>query len=208
MENLSVVQQIINYGRTHQNTIFDVEILATHYFQTNDFDSFRQYLTRANAVLEMTQIGKGVYYIGKDPTEDDIQKAMVDFYVNNNYGMLSGLSLLYKYRLIEVAPSYVEIKCSVKRNKAIGNNKIIPTKTMITKDNRSFRELLEILSQQTRIECLENLEVLKELAKGYKDSYITVHLLAEYNRIAFVRLMALLNREGIENNVRNMLMGI
>ena len=31
-------------------------------------------------------------------------------------------------RLIEDAPSYVEIKCSVKRNKAIGNNKITPTK--------------------------------------------------------------------------------
>lgn len=207
MEKLSVVQQIINYGRTHQNTIFDVEILATHYFQTNDFDSFRQYLTRANAVLEMTQIGKGVYYIGKNPSEEDIQKAMVDFYVDNNYGMLSGLSLLYKYKLIEDAPIYIEIKCSVKRNKAIGNNRIIPTKTMITKDNRSFRELLEILSQQTKIECLENLEVLKELAKGYKDSYITAHLLAEYNRIAFVRLMALLNKEGIENNVRNMLLG-
>ena len=50
---------------------------------------------------------------------------------------------------------------------------------MITKDNRFFRELLEILSQQTKIECLENLEVLKELVKGYKDSYITAHLLAE-----------------------------
>lgn len=208
MENLSVAQQIINYGRTHQNTIFDVEILATHYFQTNDFDSFRQYLTRANVVLEMTQIGKGVYYVGKNPTEEDIQKAMVDFYVDNNYGMLSGLSLLYKYRLIEDAPSYVEIKCSVKRNKAIGNNRIIPTKTMITKDNRSFRELLEILSQQTKIECLENVGVLAELAKGYKDEYITTHLLTEYNRITFVRLEQVLNTAGIENNVRNMLLGL
>ena len=62
--------------------------------------------------------------------------------------------------------------------------------------------------QKVKIECLENLEVLKELAKGYKDSYITAHLLAEYNRIAFVRLMALLNKEGIENNINNMLMGI
>lgn len=208
MENLSVVQQIINYGRTHQNTIFDVEILATHYFQTNDFDSFRQYLTRANNVLKMTQIGKGIYYIGKNPTEEDIQKAIVDFYVDNNYGMLSGLSLLYKYRLIEDTPSYVEIKCSVKRNKAIGDNKIIPTKTMITKDNRSFRELLEILSQQTKIECLENVGVLSELAKGYKDEYITTHLLAEYNRITFVRLMVLLKKEGIENNIQKMLLGL
>ncbi|MBR2506979.1 MAG: hypothetical protein IKB70_08815 [Bacilli bacterium] len=84
--------------------------------------------------------------------------------------MLSGLFLLYKYRLIEDAPSYVEIKRSIKRNKAIGDNKIISTKTTITKDNRTSRELLEILNQQTKIECLENLEVLKELAKGYNDS--------------------------------------
>lgn len=63
---------------------------------------------------------------------------MVDFYVNNNYEMLSGLSLLHKYKIIEDVHRYIEIKCSVKRNKAIGNNKIIPTKTMITKDNRSF----------------------------------------------------------------------
>ena len=103
----------------------------------------------------------------KNPIEeDDIQKALVDFYLDNNYGMLSGLSLLYKYRLIEDTPSYVEIKCLVKRNKAIGNNKIIPTKTMVIKNNRSFRELLEILSQQTKIECLENVGVLFELAKG------------------------------------------
>lgn len=120
---------------------------------------------------------------------------MVDFYVYNNYETQSGLSLLYKYRLIEDTPRYVEIKCSVKRNKAIGDDKIIPSKTMITKDNRLLRDLLEILSQQTKIECLENSEVLKELAKGYKDSYITTHLLTEYNRITFVRLMTLLNKE-------------
>lgn len=77
---------------------------------------------------------------------------------------------------------------------------------MITKDNRFFRELREILNQQTKIECLEYLEVLKELAKGYKDSYITAHLLAEYNRITFVRLMILLNKERIENSVCDMLM--
>lgn len=40
--------------------------------------------------------------------------------------MVGVLTLLYKYRLIEDAPSYVDIKCSVKRNKAIGDNKIIP----------------------------------------------------------------------------------
>ena len=72
---------------------------------------------------------------------------------------------------------------SVKRNKAIGNNKIIPTNTMITKDNKSFRELLEILSQQTKIECLENFGVLNKLAKRYKDEYITTHLLTEYNQL-------------------------
>ncbi len=79
---------------------------------------------------------------------------------------------------------------------------------MINKDNRFFRELLEILSEQTKIECLKNLEVLKELAEGHKDSYITAHLLAEYNRIAFVGLITLLNKEAIENNIRNMLMGL
>lgn len=208
MENLSVTQQIINYCRSNPNTIFDVELMFGNVFQCSDFDSFRKYVSRAKEQGDLYEIGKGVYYVGKNPNEEDIQKAMVDFYVDNNYGMLSGLSLLYKYRLIEDAPSYVEIKCSVKRNKAIGNKKIIPTKTMITKDNRFFRELLEILSQQTKIECLKNLEVLKELAKGYKDSYTTTHLLAEYNRIAFVRLMALLNKEEIENNIRNMLIGL
>ena len=208
MENLSVTKQIINYCKANPNTLFDVELMFANVFQCSDFDSFRKYVSRAKESGDLYEVGKGVYYIGKNPTEEDIQKAMVDFYVDNNYGMLSGLSLLYKYRLIEDAPSCVEIKCSVKRNKTIGNNKIIPTKTMITKDNRSFRELLEILSQKPKIECLENLEVLKELAKGYKDSYITAHLLAEYNRIAFVRLMTLLNKEGIENNIRNMLMGL
>lgn len=208
MENLSVTQQIINYCRSNPNSLFDVELMFGNFFQCSDFDSFRKYVSRAKEPGCLYEVGKGVYYIGKNPTEEDIQRAIVEFYVDNNYGMLSGLSLLYRYKLIEDAPSYVEIKCSVKRNKAIGNNKIIPTKTMITKDNRSFRELLEILSRQTKIECLENLEVLKELAKGYKDSYITAHLLVEYNRIAFVRLMTLLNKEGIENNIRNMLMGI
>ena len=208
MENEQVKIQIINYCRNNPNTIFDAELMFGNVFQCSDFNSFRKYVSRAKEPGDLYEVGKGVYYIGKNPTEVDIQKAMVDFYVDNNYGMLSGLSLLYKYKLIEDVPSYVEIKCSVKRNKAIGDNKIIPTKTMITKDNRSFRELLEILSQQTKIECLENLEILKELAKGYKDSYITAHLLAEYNRIAFVRLTALLNKEGIENSIRDMLMGL
>lgn len=45
-------------------------------------------------------------------------------------------------------------------------------------------------------------------SKGYKNSYITAHLLAEYNRIAFIRMMTLLNKERIDNNIRNMLMGL
>ena len=208
MENLSVTQQIINYCKVNPNSLFDVELMFGNAFQCSDFDSFRKYVSRAKEPGCLYEVGKGVYYIGKNPTEEDIQKAMVDFYVGNNYGMLSGLSLLYKYRLIEDAPSYVEIKCSVKRNKAIGNNRIIPTKTMITKDNRSFRELLEILSQQTKIECIENYGVLSELAKGYKDEYITMHLLTEYNQITFVRLEKVLDTVGIENNVRNMLLGL
>ena len=154
MEILSVTQQIINYCKANPNTLFDVELMFGNVFQSDDFDSFRKYVSRAKEPGSLYEVGKGVYYIGKNPTEEDIQKAMVDFYVNNNYGMLSGLSLLYKYRLIEDASNYVEIKCSVKRNKAIGDNKIVPTKTMITKDNISFIELLEILSQQTKIEGL------------------------------------------------------
>lgn len=177
-------------------------------FQCSDFDSYRKYVSRAKETGGLYEVGKGVYYVGKNLTEEDIQKAMVDSYVNNNYGTLSGSSLLYKYRLTEDVPSYVEIKCTVKRNKAIGDNKIIPTKAMITKGNRTFREPLEILSQQAKIECLENLEVLKELANGYKDSYTTAHLLVEYNRIAFVRLTTLLNKERIENDIRNILMGL
>lgn len=208
MENLSVTQQIINYCKANQNTLFDVELMFGNVFQCSDFDSFRKYVSRAKEAGGLHEIGKGVYFLGNNPTEEDIQKAMVDFYVDNNYGMLSGLSLLYKYRLIEDAPSYVEIKCSVKRNKAIGNNKIVPTKTMITKDNRSFRELLEIISQQTKIECIENVGVLSELAKGYKDEYITTHLLTEYSRITFVRLKTVLDNMGIENNVQDMLLGL
>ena len=153
MENLSVTQQIINYCRSNPNSLFDVELMFGNIFQCRDFDSFRKYVSRAKEQGCLYEVGKGVYYIGKNPTEEDIQRAIVKFYVDNNYGMLSGLSLLYKYRLIEDAPSYVGIKCYVKRNKAIGSNKIIPTKTIITKDNRSLRELLEILSQQTKIEC-------------------------------------------------------
>lgn len=41
-----------------------------------------------------------------------------------------------------------------------------------------------------------------------KDRYITAHLLAEYNRIAFVRLLTLLDKEWIENNIHNMLIGL
>lgn len=48
--------------------------------------------------------------------------------------------------------------------------------------------------------------VLKEFEKEYKESFITTHVKAEYNCIAFVRLTALSNIEGIENNKRNMLM--
>ena len=71
-----------------------------------------------------------------------------------------------------------------------------------------MNNLLKILSQQTKIECLENLAVLKELAKGYKDSYITAHHLAEYNRISFVRLKTILDNSGIDNNIHNMLLGL
>lgn len=127
MEKLSVTQQIIIYCKANPNTLFDVELMFGNVFQCSDFDSFRKYVSRAKEPGGLHEIGKGVYYIGKNPAEEEIQKAMVDFYVDNNYGMLSGLSLLYKYKLIEDAPSYIEIKCSVKRNKAIGDNKIIPT---------------------------------------------------------------------------------
>jgi len=50
------------------------------------------------------------------------------------------------------------------------------------------------------------LEVLNELAKEYKETYKAVRLLTEYRSIAFFRLAALLDKEGIENNIRNVSM--
>ena len=48
---------------------------------------------------------------------------------------------------------------------------------------------------------------IKDILYNYSEIY-NAHLLAEYNRIAFVSLIALLNMEEIENNIRNMLMGL
>ena len=115
MENSSITQQIINYCKANPNAIFDVELMFGNVFQCSDFDSFRKYVSRAKEPGDLYEVSKGVYYVGKNPIEEDIQKAIVYFYVDNNYGMLSGLSLLYKYRLIEGVPSYVEIKWLCKK---------------------------------------------------------------------------------------------
>jgi len=48
------------------------------------FDSFRKYVSGAKEPGGIYEVGKGVYYIGKNPTEEHIQKAIVDFYVDSN----------------------------------------------------------------------------------------------------------------------------
>ena len=72
MENLFVTQQIINYCKANPNTLFDVELMFGNVFQCSDFDSFRKYVSRAKEPGDLYEVGKGVYYIGKNPTEEDI----------------------------------------------------------------------------------------------------------------------------------------
>ena len=205
MENEQVKIQIINYCRNNPNTIFDVELMFGNVFQCDDFDNFRQYVSRAKDPAHLYPVGKGVYFIGKDPTDEELKKAMVDYYIEKNYCILAGPSLLAKYKLIDEEPTSLTIKGFVKRNKAIRDNQIIPTKTFITRENKPFRELLEILSQKKKVDDIDNMMDFYDLLTKYKDEYITSHLLNEYSRVTFFRLKKLLDVAGIKNNVEGIL---
>lgn len=54
---------------------------------------------------------------------------------------------------------------------------------------------------------IKNTNLIAFQREQWLDILLYYHPLAEYNRTIFVRLMILSNKEGIENNIRNMLMG-
>ena len=81
MENKSVTEQIKEYCLNHQNTIFDVDVLYEYVFQTGNFNSFRQQVSRAAKAMGMINVGKGVLYIGKDPSPEELKRAVEEFYI-------------------------------------------------------------------------------------------------------------------------------
>ncbi|HNY74360.1 MAG: hypothetical protein WC929_03740 [Bacilli bacterium] len=209
MENKSVTEQIKEYCLNHQNTIFDVDVLYEYVFQTGNFNSFRQQVSRAAKAMGMINVGKGVLYIGKDPSPEELKRAVEEFYIKECYGFIAGLPLLYKYRIILEEPETTAVKCVVSRCKDIRGNIVIPTKTMVNQKTVYFREALEICSLEKYYKDYEKAAyALKDLLSGqgrYLDSYFANPLFTEYGVKTIGRFIGLLSGLEINSNLRQKL---
>ena len=205
MEKRLVTEQIKEYCLNHPNTIFDVDVLYEHVFQTGNFDSFRQQVSRAAKAVGMVNVGKGVLYIGKEPSPKELKQAVEQFYVKECYGFVAGLSLLYKYGIVLEEPKTTVVKYVISRCKDIRGNIVMPTKTMVNEKTIYFREALEICSLEKYYEHYKNLVyVLTSLLAGptrYSDSYFSNHLFKEYGLKSVSRFLGTLNGLNISNNL-------
>lgn len=205
MEARSVTEQIKDYCLNHPNTIFDVDVLYEHVFQTGNFDSFRQQVSRAAKAVGMTNVGKGVLYIGNEPSLEELKKAVEEFYVKECYGFVAGRSLLYKYGIVFEEPETTVVKCVVSRRKDIRGNIVIPTKTMVNSLTINFREALEINSlEKYNKDYKKMVYILAFLLTGptrYSDTYFTNHLLEEYGFKNACKFLGTLKGLNISNSL-------
>lgn len=105
----------MNYTKTirefclkNRNTLFDVSYMEADYFSMVPYKTLLRILNRLVEEKILLPVSKGVYYIQGDKPFD-LEKAVKEYYVDNNHGMFVGYKMYNDLLISDHVSDTVEI---------------------------------------------------------------------------------------------------
>ncbi len=136
-----------------------------------DKKTFTRMIGRLEDEGLLQQMAKGVYYIQGDDKYSN--KKICEYYINDFQGMIVGLSLFSKLKIIDNRDGYIEIFTNkIDSNKTIGNYKLYKVEIFLfDNDIIDIITLLELFeSLQEPYDNIRLLEVVRDCISRYSDS--------------------------------------
>lgn len=198
---------IRKYCLENQGGIFDTGYLLEHSFKFINKDSFRKFVSRLVNEGIISQISKGIYYIGNLDTID-LDTLIINHYVSNNGGIIVGLALLNKLNLTSKKPIKTDIFSRLTTsNKNIANCSVKIIYSYLFAGTVSFFESLDLLLNYKNIDIDEEMDFANELSKrliAYCDRNLQLIDMKDkdkYPRYIYLELAKQLNKFHISNRV-------
>lgn len=198
---------IRKYCLENQGGIFDTGYLLEHSFKFINKDSFRKFVSRLVNEGIISQISKGIYYIGNLNTID-LDAMITNHYASNNVGMIVGLSFLNKLNLASKKPIKTDIYSRLTTsNKNIANCSVKIIYSYLVAGTVSFFESLDLLLNYKNIDFDEEMNFANELSKRlivYNDHNLQLVDMKDkdkYPRYIYLELAKQLNKFHISNRV-------
>lgn len=201
----------VNYTKTlrefclnNKGSIFDVQYEQDKRFSLIPYKTLLKILNRLEEEKIVENISKGVYLV--IDSDNDLDKAITDYYVNYYSGMFVGKSL---YNDHDIGDSDDE-KLEIYTNKVITNNKTIGKYQLIKFDTKFYDKVVGLI---TALELIEKVSTIKDInyiryneereygVSCYSDEVfkeIVINHHYKYSTVA--TLDVLLNQFNIKNN--------
>lgn len=203
MKNKSDTNLVRHYCSKNENEIFDVTFMQNH-FRDIPNSNLRKYVSRLVEEGILTPISKGVYFIGANPTDEEIDLAIKRYYFRFDCRPIKE-TLLYKLGIIEKEP---EVKTYfIYWN--IGNKKVLNYQFIESKNKEYLwgnnkLQLLDLIACEKIISDDDYPKYTFELmrmAEKYNSSKEDCDHYIEYPRWVYLRLANLLDVMHISNRV-------
>lgn len=192
MKNKSEIAHLRYYCHRNRGSLFETGLVNKMSFMDIPSDSFRKYVSRLVEEKELTQVSKGLYYIGSELPEN-IEGLVIMYFLDSPGSCYGGDSLLRYLGIIDYKPKNVTIYSGAS-NRKIGRIEI--KKTPAGYLSCRYLELLELLSLQDKVPdygFTEYLDAIFERLPRYEEdqrrfSSALDRLEPSYPRIVYIRL--------------------
>lgn len=152
--NLNYTKTLREFCLNNQGNIFDVKYEQDKRFSLIPYKTLLKILNRLEEEKIVENISKGVYLV--TGSDNDLDKAITDYYVNYYSGMFVGKSL---YNDHDIGDSDDE-KIEIYTNKVITNNKTIGKYQLIKFDTKFYDKVIGLI---TALELIEKVSSIKDI---------------------------------------------
>ena len=149
----------MNYTKTirefclkNRNTLFDVSYMTADYFSMVPYKTLLRILNRLVEEKILLPVSKGVYYIQGDKPFD-LEKAVKEYYVDNNHGMFVGYKMYNDLLISDHVSDTVEIYTDRigAAHKNIGNYHLTHVNLVFDDYTKRLIQTLELIEHSPRI---------------------------------------------------------
>ncbi len=157
------------YCNDHFGTILDASYVHEHFFPLIEYRTFLKILKRLESDGTLSLVDKGVYSI----RADDIDAAILDFYVNNLDGMIVGNKLYTELGITKHADNLVDVytnKLPNGKSKHVKNYRLTGVNLFFDKETKRLITLLELIEKRNRIKGI-NLVAYSEARQKFAGTF-------------------------------------